>query len=51
MVIGPDKAGARLEGSKDFAKHFMRKYKNSNGGIQNIPLRKNTKPEFSFSGA
>lgn len=27
MVIGPDKAGARLEGSKDFAKHFMRKYK------------------------
>ena len=25
-VIGPDKAGARLEGSKDFAKKFMMKY-------------------------
>ncbi len=25
-VIGPDKAGARLEGSKDFAKEFMVKY-------------------------
>jgi phosphoribosylamine--glycine ligase len=26
-VIGPDKSGARLEGSKDFAKKFMMKYK------------------------
>jgi phosphoribosylamine--glycine ligase len=26
-VIGPDKAGAMLEGSKDFAKAFMAKYK------------------------
>lgn len=26
MIIGPGKAGARLEGSKDFAKHFMVKY-------------------------
>lgn len=26
-VIGPTKAGAELEGSKDFAKMFMRKYK------------------------
>lgn len=26
-VIGPSKAGARLEGSKDFAKAFMHKYK------------------------
>lgn len=26
MVIGPDRAGAKLEGSKDFAKHFMMKY-------------------------
>ena len=25
-VIGPDKAGAQLEGSKDFAKEFMMKY-------------------------
>lgn len=25
-VIGPGKAGAQLEGSKDFAKHFMEKY-------------------------
>ena len=25
-VIGPNKAGARLEGSKDFAKQFMQKY-------------------------
>ncbi len=25
-VIGPDKEGARLEGSKDFAKSFMKKY-------------------------
>jgi phosphoribosylamine--glycine ligase len=25
-VIGPDQAGARLEGSKDFAKAFMQKY-------------------------
>jgi len=25
-VIGPDKAGAMLEGSKDFAKQFMVKY-------------------------
>lgn len=25
-VIGPSKAGARLEGSKDFAKHFMRRH-------------------------
>ncbi|MCL1822236.1 MAG: phosphoribosylamine--glycine ligase [Prolixibacteraceae bacterium] len=26
QVIGPKKAGAMLEGSKDFAKHFMQKY-------------------------
>jgi phosphoribosylamine---glycine ligase len=26
LIIGPDKAGARLEGSKDFAKEFMIKY-------------------------
>ena len=26
MVIGPDKAGAMLEGSKEFAKEFMTKY-------------------------
>ncbi len=26
MVIGPDRSGARLEGSKDFAKEFMKKY-------------------------
>lgn len=26
MIIGPDSAGARLEGSKDFAKQFMMKY-------------------------
>jgi phosphoribosylamine---glycine ligase len=26
-VIGPDKAGAQLEGSKDFAKQFMQKYR------------------------
>ncbi|HEY4800516.1 MAG TPA: phosphoribosylamine--glycine ligase [Bacteroidia bacterium] len=26
-VIGPDKTGAQLEGSKDFAKQFMAKYK------------------------
>lgn len=25
-VIGPSKAGAKLEGSKDFAKHFMRRH-------------------------
>ncbi len=25
-VIGPSKAGAQLEGSKDFAKHFMRRH-------------------------
>lgn len=27
LIIGPDKSGARLEGSKDFAKEFMVKYK------------------------
>lgn len=32
MVIGPDKAAAQLEGSKDFAKVFMQKY--------NIPTAK-----------
>ena len=26
LVIGPDQAGAQLEGSKDFAKRFMKKY-------------------------
>ena len=26
MVIGPDRSGAMLEGSKDFAKEFMKKY-------------------------
>lgn len=26
MILGPDSAGARLEGSKDFAKQFMMKY-------------------------
>jgi phosphoribosylamine--glycine ligase len=26
-IIGPDKAGAQLEGSKDFSKAFMQKYK------------------------
>lgn len=31
-MIGPDKAGAQLEGSKDFAKKFMKKY--------NIPTAK-----------
>ncbi len=25
-IIGPDKAGAQLEGSKDFSKQFMQKY-------------------------
>jgi phosphoribosylamine---glycine ligase len=25
-IIGPDASGARLEGSKDFSKNFMRKY-------------------------
>lgn len=27
QIVGPDKAGARLEGSKSFAKAFMEKYK------------------------
>jgi phosphoribosylamine---glycine ligase len=27
MIIGPDKTGAQLEGSKDFSKNFMLKYK------------------------
>lgn len=26
LIIGPDKAGAQLEGSKDFSKEFMQKY-------------------------
>ena len=26
LVVGPSKEGARLEGSKDFAKHFMQKH-------------------------
>lgn len=26
LMVGPGKAGAALEGSKDFAKHFMAKY-------------------------
>lgn len=26
LIVGPGKAGAALEGSKDFAKHFMAKY-------------------------
>lgn len=26
-IVGPEKAGARLEGSKDFSKSFMQKYK------------------------
>ncbi|MGQ9620525.1 MAG: phosphoribosylamine--glycine ligase [Bacteroidales bacterium] len=33
-VIGPEKAAARLEGSKDFAKNFMTKY-----GIPTAPYR------------
>jgi phosphoribosylamine--glycine ligase len=32
LIIGPDKSGARLEGSKDFSKKFMSKY--------NIPTAK-----------
>ena len=32
LIIGPDKSGARLEGSKDFSKNFMSKY--------NIPTAK-----------
>lgn len=27
MIVGPEKAGAKLEGSKDFAKNFMAKHK------------------------
>ncbi|MFQ3576914.1 MAG: phosphoribosylamine--glycine ligase, partial [Cytophagales bacterium] len=27
LIVGPDKSGARLEGSKDFSKSFMLKYK------------------------
>ncbi|MCK5052425.1 MAG: phosphoribosylamine--glycine ligase [Candidatus Cloacimonetes bacterium] len=33
-VFGPDKAGAQLEGSKIFAKRFMRKYGVSTGAYQ-----------------
>ena len=33
-VIGPDKEGARLEGSKDFAKDFMQKYKIPTAGFR-----------------
>jgi phosphoribosylamine---glycine ligase len=37
-VIGPDMAGAKLEGSKDYAKHFMMKY-----GIPTASYRSFTK--------
>ena len=33
-VFGPDKAGARLEGSKIFAKRFMQKYGVATGAYQ-----------------
>lgn len=33
-VIGPDKEGAMLEGSKDFAKDFMQKYKIPTAGFR-----------------
>ena len=41
-VIGPDKSGARLEGSKSFAKKFMQKY-----SIPTAPYKSFTKNEFA----
>lgn len=35
-VIGPDKEGAQLEGSKDFAKDFMQKYNIPTAGYKTI---------------
>jgi phosphoribosylamine--glycine ligase len=46
-VIGPVKAGAMLEGSKDFAKNFMKKYKIPTAAYQTFT--KNTLTEgYSF---
>jgi phosphoribosylamine--glycine ligase len=36
-VVGPNRAGARLEGSKSFAKEFMRKYGIPTGRYEVIP--------------
>ncbi|PLX09436.1 MAG: phosphoribosylamine--glycine ligase [Marinilabiliales bacterium] len=44
MVIGPSKAGAILEGSKDFAKQFMQKY-----NITTAKYMTATKDNFSAS--
>jgi len=38
MVIGPSKAGAQLEGSKDFAKSFMQKYAIPTAGFRSFTL-------------
>jgi phosphoribosylamine--glycine ligase len=41
-IIGPDKAGAQLEGSKDFSKNFMKRH-----GIPTASSRTFTKEELS----
>ncbi|MCK9255366.1 MAG: phosphoribosylamine--glycine ligase [Bacteroidales bacterium] len=55
MIIGPDKEGAMLEGSKDFAKSFMQKYNiptaayfsaNKSNINQAIDFLKNLKPPY-----
>ncbi len=44
-IVGPDKRAAQLEGSKDFAKNFMAKYKIPTARYQSFT--KNTKKEAS----
>ena len=36
LVIGPSKAGAQLEGSKDYAKEFMQEYHIPTAAYQNL---------------
>ncbi len=46
-VIGPSKAGARLEGSKDFAKAFMQKYEIPTAGYFSVTVD-NLEEGFQF---
>jgi phosphoribosylamine--glycine ligase len=48
-VIGPDKSGARLEGSKDFAKEFMVKYNIPTAGYLSV-TQQNLDEGIAFLG-
>ena len=47
IIVGPDKEGARLEGSKDFAKTFMQKYDIPTAAYQTFSTGE-TKDGFAF---